>query len=523
MRRSALVLLLLTALATSCESFGREARTPCDLLIVRGLVLDGTGREARRADIVVHSDRIVAVTAPGDASLEYAPREVLDAEGMVVAPGFIDVHAHGDPLRTPEFRNFVAMGVTTICLGLDGSSPADAEDLAAWFDAVESRRPAVHIAACVGHGSVREQAGIGAATDPDPQAIARMAELIATALDAGAVGLSTGLEYTPGRSADAAELAAIAAPVAARGAFIASHVRNEDDGAVGAAVEELLDQCRAAPGARAHLSHAKVVHAHDADRAASILERLAAARNEGLAVTADVYPYTASYTGISILFPDWARPPEGNPEVLARRRDDLLAHLRQRVLSRNGPEATLFGSGPYAGQTLAEVALRTERPFEEVLADLGPDGASAAYFVMDEGVMETLLASPGTMVASDGSPTMRHPRGHGTFARVLARHVRERAALGLADAIHRMTGLPADLLGLDDRGQIAEGRVADLVVFDPETVQDRATFTAPFDRATGFRAVFVAGEAVVRDDVPTGARPGRALRARHARGTKSGR
>ncbi len=515
MKRSALGLWTLAVLG--CTSHGPDVRTPCDLVIEGGRVVDGTGDAARPADVVVRGDRILAVTAPGEAKTQFAPESVLDAVGMVVAPGFIDVHAHGDPLRTPEFRNFTAMGVTTICLGLDGSSPADATDFAAWFDAVDGRRPAVHVAACVGHGSVREQAGIGAATDPAPAEVARMAGLIAAALDAGAAGLSTGLEYTPGRSADADELAAIAAPVAARGAFIASHVRNEDDGEVGAAVEELLDQCRAAPGARAHLSHAKIVHAHDPARSATILERLAAARAEGLQVTADVYPYTASYTGVSILFPDWARPPEGSPAVLTARRADLLNHLRQRVLSRNGPDATLFGSGPYAGQTLAEVAARAQRPFEEVLADLGPDGASAAYFVMDEGVMEALLTSPGTMVASDGSPTMRHPRGHGTYPRVLARHVRERGALGLEDAIHRMTGMPAALLGLTDRGRIAPGMMADLVVFDPDRVQDRATFTAPFERATGFRAVFVAGTAVVQDDAPTGARPGGALRAQHAR------
>lgn len=513
--RHALVLLL--GLATGCAYPGGQDLAPCDLLIAGGLIVDGTGGTPRVGDVVILDGRIVAVTAPGTGSSTFAAREVLDADGLAVAPGFIDAHAHGDPLRTPEFRNFTAMGVTTICLGLDGSSPAGADDFAAWFDAVDRRRPAVHIAACVGHGSVREQAGIGAATNPEPAAIGRMVERIAQALDAGAVGLSTGLEYTPGRSADAAELAAIARPVAARGAFIASHVRNEDDHEVGAAVEELLEQCRAAGGARAHLSHAKVVHAHEPARAAAILDRLEAARREGLTVTADVYPYTASYTGVSILFPDWARPPLGTPEVLTARRSDLLQHLRQRVESRNGPQATLFGSGPYAGQTLAEVAAFEQRPFEEVLADLGPDGASAAYFVMDEGVMEALLTSPGAMVASDGSPTMRHPRGHGTFPRVLARHVRERGALRLEDAIHRMTALPADLLGLHDRGRITAGMAADIVVFDPEAVRDHATFTAPFDRASGFRAVLVAGEAVLRDDEHTGARPGRALRADHAR------
>ena len=514
---------VLACAVAACTTPPADARPACDLVIERGLIVDGTGGPAFAGDVVIRAGQIAALTDAGQGASAFRPREVLDATGMVVAPGFIDVHAHGDPLRTPEFRNFVTMGVTTICLGLDGSSPAGSEDFGAWFDAVDRRRPAVHVTACIGHGSARDQAGIGASAGPDAAAIQRMVDLVDAAPEAGAVALSTGLEYTPGRSPDAAELAAIAAPVAARRAFIASHVRNEDDGAVAAAVDELLDQCRAAPGARAHLSHAKVVHAHHPAPAAVVLDRMEKARAEGLSVSADVYPYTASYTGVSILFPDWARPPLGTPEVLADRRADLLDHLRRRVESRNGPAATLFGSGPYAGRTLAEIASTEQRPFEEVLADLGPDGASAAYFVMDEGVMEALLTSEGAMVASDGSPTMRHPRGHGTFPRVLAHHVRERGALTLEDAVHRMTGLPAALLGLGDRGTIAAGAAADLVVFDPERVQDNATFTAPFDRATGFRAVFVGGEAVVRDDAPTGARPGGVLRAAHARAEEARR
>ncbi|MBK8976609.1 MAG: amidohydrolase family protein [Planctomycetes bacterium] len=338
-----------------------------------------------------------------------------------------------------------------------------------------------------------------------------MAELVARALDAGALGLSTGLEYVPGWFADRAELAAVAGPVGARGALVASHVRSEDADAIEAAVGELLQQCEDA-GAAAHLSHAKVVHAREPVAAERVLAMLDDARSRGIRATADVYPYVASYTGLSILFPDWALPPHDYAEVVADRRAELAAHLRRRVESRNGPAATLFGSGPYAARTLEQVAMERGVPFEDVLIELGASGASAAYFVMAEPVMERFLRDEHVMVASDGSPTMLHPRGHGTFARVLERYVRERGMLSLEAAVHKMTGLPAATVGLADRGVLRTGAIADLVVFDLGRVHDRATFTAPFERAAGFEQVLVGGVPVIADGVPTGARPGRALR-----------
>ena len=199
-----------------------------------------------------------------------------------------------------------------------------------------------------------------------------------------------------------------------------SHMRNEDADQIGASLAELIEQGRLS-GARVHASHIKIVLGNDPAQARDLLEAMESARRDGVTVTADLYPYTAAFASLSILFPDWARPPNDYQAVVRERRAELAAYLRVRVDNRNGPDATLFGSGPWSGRTLAEVARELGRPFEEVLVDLGPGGGQAAYFVMNEEVMATLLAGPHVAVASDGSPTMSHPRGYGTFPRVIRR------------------------------------------------------------------------------------------------------
>ncbi|MGE0144485.1 MAG: amidohydrolase family protein [Planctomycetota bacterium] len=515
-RLAALVILSAVLISAACATHRPIDDRLDDLAICGGLVLDGTGAEPVAADVFIRDGRIRRVEPRSAGAMHRSAnaREVVDATDLVVAPGFVDLHAHGDPLRTPQFRNFLAMGVTTICLGLDGSSPWR-DDPQSWFRAIEQRRPGVNVVGLVGHGSVR-RAVMGDADRPATAAERdAMAEMVATAMDHGAFGLSTGLEYTPGRFADAEELAAIGEPVGARGGVVASHVRNEDDDAIEASVRELLEQCRRS-GAHAHLSHAKIVFAKDAERAAAILDLLRAARTSGVRTTLDVYPYTASYTGISILFPPWALPPNDYVAVAGSRRDDLLAHLQARVNARNGPDATLFGSGPHAGRTLTEAARESGLEPAEVLVQLGPDGASAAYFVMADEVMREFLADPHAAVASDGSPTMRHPRGHGTFPRVLGPLVRDARVLTLTEAVRRMTSLPATILGVSDRGRIAPGMVADVVVFDPKTIQDRATFTEPFRLAEGVRDVLLSGEPAMRDGVVQEQRYGRVLAARRS-------
>jgi N-acyl-D-amino-acid deacylase len=231
-------------------------------------------------------------------------------------------------------------------------------------------------------------------------------------------------------------------------------------------------------------------------------------------VTADLYPYTASYTGLSILFPDFARGGADYASVLANRREELAAYLRDRINARNGPEATLFGTGPYSGRTLAEAAAATGRPFEDLLIELGPSGASAAYFVMDDAWMTAFLRDPHTVVSSDGSPSMAHPRGYGSFARVLRRFVVQEGVLSIEEAVAKMSGRTAAILGLSDpmnqavpRGLLVPGFAADLALFDPAKIEDPADFENPHQLARGMDFVWVNG-VVAWEGATGGAAPG---------------
>jgi len=506
--------------ATLDSSAGPAPSGQYDWWIAGGTVVDGTGAPGRRADVLVRDGRIAYVgPLEGDEARAIEAMHRFDAEGLVVTPGFIDAHAHANPVDEPAFDNFLAMGVTTIVLGQDGGSPP-AEDMAARLDAVDAAHTGVNVAYLLGHATVRREAGVEY-DQPDREGLVRMAGLVTAGLHEGAFGLSTGLEYNPGSLAEMPELVAVAEPVAAVDGVVASHLRSENAGEVEGALDELLTQGRRS-GARVHVSHIKIVLQDDTAAATALLARLAAARDSGLEVTADIYPYIASYTGLSILFPDWSLPPADYDSVAAARRNDLAAHLRRRVESRNGPEATLFGSGDYAGRTLAEVAAAQNRTYEDVLIDLGPEGASAAYFVMDEGVMKRLLADRHVAISSDGSPTMLHPRGHGAFARVIRRYVVDDSMLTIEEAVRKMSGLTASIFRLDDpavvevpRGRVREGWAADLLAFDPSEVEDRATFEQPHLVATGMRGVWVGGEAALLDGEPVaGEGRGRALRAR---------
>lgn len=507
-RSAAWLTLLLLPACTPGDSGGDPDSADSgayDLLIAGGNVVDGTGAPARRADVLVRGGQVAHVGEVDADTLGAGIRETFDASGLVVAPGFIDAHAHGDPAdpETNRFENFLAQGVTTIVLGQDGGSPRAAE-LAAHLDSAASARPGVNVAYLVGHNTVRRESGVEFG-DPGTEGLVRMSELVAEGLEAGAFGLSTGLEYDPGSRARVDELVAIARPVAEVGGVVSSHLRNEDADRVEESLDELIEQGRRS-GARVHASHLKIVLGSDTVRAAALLDQMARARAEGVEVTADVYPYTASYTGIGILFPDWAKPPNDYDSVLSERRDELAAHLRERVESRNGPGATRFGTGNLAGRTLVEVAERRGVPYEDVLIELGPDGASAAYFVMDENVMSWLLRDPHVAVSSDGSPSMLHPRGYGAFAKVIRRYVVEDGMLGLEEAVRKMSGLTASVFGFDDpalvdvpRGQVREGWAADLVAFDPAEIDDRADFERPHLWAGGMRAVWVNGRLAWQD------------------------
>ncbi|TVR65054.1 MAG: N-acyl-D-amino acid deacylase [Gemmatimonadales bacterium] len=482
-----------------------ESTVPFDLLIRGGTLIDGSGAPPRAGDLLIRDGLIVHVgTVDADT---VTVLDSFDARGLTVTPGFIDAHAHGDPTETPGFPNFLAQGVTTIVLGQDGSSPRPA-DMPALIRELELTPPAVNVAWLTGHNTIRMAAGVEFG-EPDAAGLQRMAELAEVALDEGAFGLSLGLEYDPGVRAGMDELVAIARPVADRDGVVMSHMRNEDVDQVEDSLDELLEQGRLS-GARVHVSHMKSVLGNDPDQARRMLDALAAARESGVEATGDVYPYTASFTGLSILFPEWARPPHDYDRVVANRRDELATHLRERVEGRNGPEATLFGSGPWAGMTLAQAAAVEDRLFEDLLVELGPGGATAAYFVMNEEVMTTFLADPFVVVGSDGSPTMRHPRGYGSFPLVIRRYVVDEELLPLEEAVRKMTGLTARILRLDDpervevpRGRLEEGWAADIAAFDPGEVRDRADFQNPHRLAEGMRRVWVNGVPAWTDGAPS--------------------
>jgi N-acyl-D-amino-acid deacylase len=342
---------------------------------------------------------------------------------------------------------------------------------------------------------VRGLAKVSVKKDPDDKALARMERLVDRELEDGAWGLTTGLEYVPGTLAKEPELAAIARPVGQRDGVIMSHLRSEDDDRIDASLDELIAQGKAG-GARVHVAHVKVVYGKGVQRAEALLDKLEAARKQGVSITADIYPYSASYTTISIVFPDFALPPNSYKRVKREKREELAKYLREKVKRRNGPEATLFGTGPWRGKTLAAAAKTAGKPFEELLMDdIGPAGASAAYFVMDEALQTRLLLDRWVMIGTDGSAGSRHPRGYGSFAKVIREQVVEKKALTLVEAVRKMSGLPAETLRLDraKRGMLRAGWAADLLVFDPAAVKDRATFEEPHQLAEGMDWVLVNG------------------------------
>ena len=490
-------LYFLFILATSCSSPLSEAdmllqdNQEVDVWIKGGEVIDGSGRPGKQAEVLVREGQIIYVGKLGKV-LPLA-KKILDAQGKVVTPGFIDPHAHGRPLGDATFPNFLAQGVTSIFLGQDGSSPKVSE-LPTWKAQLEESGVGPNIGLFIGHGTLRHESGIGFRTQPKQEELQRMFELLGEALDFGVWGMSTGLEYTPGMYASQEELEGLAKILGENDRMIMSHIRNEDDDQLDKSLQELIHQ-----GAycKVHVSHMKSVYGKGSTRGTALLSLLSEARNTGVDITADVYPYIASYTTLGIVFPEWARPPNEFARILRSRRQELGDYLRMRVTRRNGPEATLIASGPYSGKTLAELASDKNRDFEEVLMDeFGPTGTSAAYFVMNEELQETLLKDSLVMVSSDGSPTMQHPRGYGSFAKIIETYVLRKESFSLEEAVRKMTSLPAQTIGLADRGRVERGMLADLLVFDPLKIHAGATFEDPHVLAEGIDKVLVNGHLV---------------------------
>ena len=502
------VFFLLVSCDTQNQPFLPE-QTRIDLVITNGQVLDGLGNEAIKADVVIVDDSIVFVgeTRFSEQDLRSRITRTIDAKGRVISPGFIDLHSHGNPLETPDFENFLAMGVTTITLGQDGDSPA-VENLDVWLQKVATQGLAPNLAMFVGHGTLRNISGIGRDVDPDQKALDKMLATLDDTLEY-TFGLSSGLEYNPGLNAPASELEAIARVVGGKDRLIMSHMRNEDDDQLEASISELLDQGQFA---RVHISHLKAVYGSGAERANEILGILRDARNLGVKITADIYPYNASYTGIGIIFPNWAKTEKQFEFAKLNRRDELATYLKNRVNRRNGPEATLLGTEPFVGITLAELAHKREASFEDVLIDeIGPNGASGAYFVMNDELQSQLLTDSYIGICSDGSSNGFHPRGHGTFAKIIERYVLQEKILTLEEAIRKMTSFAASVLAITDRGMLKIGQKADILVFEPKNIKALATYPNPFQLAQGFDIVLVNGEIARKYNHLTGKLSGQVL------------
>ena len=482
-------------------------------LVVRGaLLVDGTGEPGRQADVAVSGDRITAVgLVPGRGGVE------LDARGLVVAPGFIDVHTHDDfaVAATPEMPFKVMQGVTTDVVGNCGHGPAPVEGesalfgggrLEGWADhgayvrRLSEHPPALNVGLLVGHGTLRRAAMGLDARPPRPRELAAMLAMLDEGLDAGALGLSTGLVYDPARHAAADEIVALARPVAERGLRYATHMRNEGPRLL-EAVEEALDVGRAT-GVSVQVSHHKASGRDSwggVERSLALLEE---ARSAGLDVMADQYPYTAGSTLLEAVLAAGALE-DGTGAIGRLEPADV-------VISGFEPDPAL------AGRTLAEVAAADGT--DAVAAGrrlLARDaGALVVIHTMSEADVRRVMAHPTTMIGSDGIPAgaRPHPRLYGTFARVLGTYTRELGLLRLETAVHKMTGLPARAFRLDRRGLVVPGAFADLVIFDFAAVTDLATYDEPRVHPAGIRHVIVNGRFVVRDGEQTDARPGRPLR-----------
>jgi len=472
----------------------------CDLLLKNGVVIDGTGNPRYRADVAISNGKISAV----GVDLEVQASTVIDVAGATISPGFIDVHTHDDRLvlADPSMQPKVSQGATTVITGNCGISLAPLGSTIAvpplnlvadesaqrygtfkeYFEALEKTPSAINVASLAGHTTMRAVTMQDLNRPANESEIEQMQKLVQEALDAGVVGVSTGLYYAPAQAATADEIKAIFEPLRGTSAVIASHIRNEAEQVLEAMTEAM--SIANSLGVRQVISHHKVNGRANHGRSTETLALIDQASTRG-DVCMDCYPYVASSTVL---------------------RQDAVEQAARTMIawSTAKPET----AGRYVDELLAEQSLQ----LTEFLASLQPAGA--IYFSMDEGDVERIMAHPETMIGSDGLPhdTFPHPRLWGAFPRVLGHYTRDRKIFSLETAIYKMTGMPAAKFGLKDRGIVAPGYAADLVVFDPEQIRDCATFSDPKRPAAGIQRVYVNGVASWRNGASTGARAGQVLK-----------
>ena len=554
------LLLLLGMFLFSTFSNESKPITPdidYDLLIRNGLVVDGTGRSAYKGDLAIKGDRIVRI---GNLKSATAKR-VIDARGLVVAPGFIDMLGQSETyvLIDPRVMSKVMMGVTTEITG-EGDSIAPFNDrlikeqedfnrrfnltidwrtLGEYFKRLEKQGAGVNMGTFVGATQVRAHVMGFDNRAPNAAELTEMKQLVAQAMEDGALGLSTSLQYVPARFAKTDEIVELAKVARKYGGIYATHQRSEAN-ALDASLEEVFTIARQAK-IPVEIWHLKTAYKKNWGRMPEVLGKISAARAQGLDVTADVYPYIAGSTSLSACLPPWAQE-GGGEKMLSRLRDpDLRQRLKKEIssdakdweniyLGSGGPAGILIGSvvnrelEPLQGKLLGEIATAQNKDpldalFDLILADHGQTGA--IYFMMSENDLLAAIKSPFVSFCTDSgaraidgplSAAKSHPRGWGSYPRILGRYVREQKILTLEKAVEKMTGMPAKRVGLKDRGLLREGMFADIAIFNPETVIDRATFEAPNHYPEGVSFVIVNGQLSVDEGKRTSALAGRPLR-----------
>jgi N-acyl-D-amino-acid deacylase len=498
-----------------------------DLIILNGKVVDGSGNPWYYADVAIQNGKVVRVGNLKDAN----SKKVIDATGLIVVPGFIDVHAHieGGETTTPTADNFIHDGVTSVVTGNCGGSNLNISD---YFKRIDSVKTSINIATLIGHNTVRRAAMGDAQRDPTSDELKKMEALVKDAMNAGAVGLSTGLIYIPGTYSKTEEVVALARMAAQQGGVYASHIRDEGD-KVTDAVNEAINIGRLAK-IPVEISHFKVTYKPNWGRSVETIKLVEDARKEGLDVTIDQYPYVASSTTLDTTVPSWVfaggrdsmKLRINDPATRIKIKNEMVATLKKKQLksysyaqvARYAPDTT------FNGKNISEINLlkgRKAKPIDEAETILEMIGAinrtQMVYFSMNEDDLKRIMQYPFNMIASDAGIArfgsgMPHPRAYGTNARVLGKYVREQNVIRLEEAIRRMTSLPAQKFNLRDRGLLREGMAADIVVFDETTVGDAATFVNPHAYSTGFRFVLVNGEVVVDAGKHTGVRSGQVLK-----------
>lgn len=525
--------------------------TNFDIAIINARIVDGTGSAGELGSVGIRNGSIVEVNIGTNESAPLVGDETIDAAGKVLCPGFIDLHSHADFSlgADPQAITQITQGVTTLLTGNCGTSPFPVGDVRAlqdatsflrpaldwsWTDAegfaktVQNSRPAINIALQVGHGALRIAAMGDSNRDPSSEELEDMCRLLREAAEQGVHGFSTGLIYAPGSYAKTAEVEVLAKVAAECGLLYSTHMRNETDNVL-ESVAEAISVARTS-GVRLEISHIKAMGPRNHGKVEQALQMMADARAEGVDVSADVYPYTASSTTLTSRLPGWALD-GGAPALLQRLADEdqrrqVSDALAERFKGEIDPDGIVLSDLPpgkyteWLGHSLAEIAqVQGSTPQDVAIDVLASHNAAVAivnHAMLDSDIVEA-MRNPYVSVASDGwvmnasGEGKPHPRSFGTFTRFLGHYVRERGVLPLEEAIRRITSLPASRAGLKDRGRIAPGYVADIAVFDPETITDNSTYADPWQLSDGVSDVVVGGQLVLKDHKATDARAGRVL------------